>query len=90
MPGQRRYLNIPYLLRGEAPWDIIDVWHKPLELPLGSVGHGFMFTSSLLLHGSDVIVSYNVNDRNSMFWRRPLDVLLEGMGGAWPLQDNAS
>lgn len=80
-----RYLNFPYIIRGAAPWDIVDVWAKPMELPLGTVGHGFVFTSSILLSAIEggeedvVTISYNVNDRASMFLQRPLGWFLDGM-----------
>lgn len=75
-----RYLNFPYIVRGESPWDIVNVWTKPLDLSLGSVGHGFVFTSSILLDADGLVtVCYNVNDRSSMFFRRPLQWFLEQM-----------
>ena len=44
---KRQYVNLVYVFEGSLPHRILAVAEEPLKLPLGSVGHGFVFTSSL-------------------------------------------
>ena len=67
--GPKRYYNFVYEFEAERPWRITQVATKPLELPFGSVGHGFIFTSSLTRLGEDFLVGYNVNDRSAALAR---------------------
>eukprot|EP00050_Salpingoeca_kvevrii_P002413 m.193199 g.193199 ORF g.193199 m.193199 type:complete len:159 (+) comp10603_c2_seq15:1157-1633(+) len=65
--GPKRYLNFAYLFSGKIPFTISHIASRPFDLPLNSVGHGFVFTSSLTLVGSHLVLAYNVNDRTSNF-----------------------
>lgn len=65
--GQKRYFNFVYEFEAKRPWRVMAVARDPLELPLGTVGHGFVFTSSLMRVGDDYVVGYNVNDRSAAY-----------------------
>eukprot|EP00051_Salpingoeca_urceolata_P005104 m.70332 g.70332 ORF g.70332 m.70332 type:complete len:440 (+) comp14060_c0_seq3:86-1405(+) len=65
--GQKRYLNFAYTVAPTSPWKIQAIATDPLDLPLGTVGHGFAFTSSLAWIDGKLVVGYNVNDRSASF-----------------------
>jgi hypothetical protein len=67
--GPKRYYNFVYEFEAVRPWRIMQVARRPLDLPLGSVGRGFIFTSSLLRVGDGFLVGYNVNDRSAALAR---------------------
>ena len=64
----REYLNFVYIFEGQSPWGITAVRSEPLELPLGTVGSGFAFTTNLAWLDGKVVVSYCVKDRTSSFF----------------------
>jgi hypothetical protein len=76
----RRYLNLPYLIAPTAPYQVVAVGRAGLELSLGSVPKGFVFTSALhLLSENQLLIAYNVNDRACMLAPWALQDLLAAL-----------
>jgi hypothetical protein len=78
--GSRGYLNFVYVVEPTAPYGIVGVGTKPLELPLGTVGSGgYAFTANLAWVDGLLAVSYGVKDRSSNFYILDPKQLLEGI-----------
>jgi hypothetical protein len=72
----REYLNFVYVFEGRTPWRILGVASKPLELPLGTIGSGFAWTSHLAWLDGKFAISYCVKDRTSSFFIVAVKTLL--------------
>ena len=77
--SSRTYLNFMYVFEGRHPWRIVGVGADPLQLPLGSVGSGFAFTTNLAWLGDKIVVSYCVKDRTSSFFVANATTLLSNI-----------
>eukprot|EP00045_Choanoeca_perplexa_P003323 m.29890 g.29890 ORF g.29890 m.29890 type:complete len:189 (+) comp11982_c0_seq2:737-1303(+) len=77
--GKKHYTSLVYVLQAALPHRILAIGRRPLQLPLGQVDHGFVYTSSLFRAGNDVIVGYNVRDRTASLKVVPLKMLLDDL-----------
>jgi len=77
--SSRTYLNFVYVFEAAPPWQIVGVGAEPLQLPLGSVGSGFAFTTNLAWVGDKIVVSYCVKDRTSSFFIANATTLLSNL-----------
>lgn len=59
------YYNFVYTFESAPPYAILAVASEPLLLPLGDVGTGFTFSSSLSWVDGRVVVGYTVKDRTA-------------------------
>lgn len=81
LPGQRRYHNLIYLFDATPPYSIYKIVKTPLQLPLHTITHGFMYTSSLAVVNNSIVIGYNVNDRTSSIVQTPISCILGMLGG---------
>ena len=56
-----------YVFDVAPPYRIIGVADAPLDLPLGSVGSGMVFTSNLAWAGDKIVIGYGIKDRTASF-----------------------
>lgn len=75
----RTYLNFVYVFDVAPPYRIIGVADAPLDLPLGSVGSGMVFTTNLAWAGDKIVIGYGVKDRTASFHVTDAKTLLAGV-----------
>lgn len=65
--GPKRYANFWYEFQAEPPWNLTAMADAPMDLPMGTIRSGFIFTSSLTIVSQGLAVGYTVNDRTASF-----------------------